>query len=254
MDCKYGCGNKVLGPNAVCEACEVGLRVQAAAEGEIGKLRAENDCLRAEVAREREATDISRSLADALREDNVRLRVERTAAMNERDALRAENERLHQAMDARRFPIMVEMLRHPDPSPVRSVPWALAERAYMAYAVRYGTDQSMERLAQRGGFSAREMDVFAPGWRNEVRALQVLQGEVDQLRAAWAWLAKHPGWYVQWGAGSWQGQKYVGWYVERPGENTRETLVELRQPSPLEAVIAAMEHEAAQAAKDKADA
>jgi len=36
------------------------------------------------------------------------------------------------------------------------IPWAEAERAYRQYAKLHGTDQSMERLAQRGGFGVQE--------------------------------------------------------------------------------------------------
>ena len=47
----------------------------------------------------------------------------------------------------------------------RSVPWGVAERAYQEYARRYGRSQSLERLAERGGFSEGELDALAPGWR-----------------------------------------------------------------------------------------
>lgn len=60
------------------------------------------------------------------------------------------------------FPIQME--RDADPHPVR-VPWNVAELAYSVYAGRYGTSQSLERLAQRGGFAPSEMDNFLPDWR-----------------------------------------------------------------------------------------
>lgn len=37
------------------------------------------------------------------------------------------------------------------------VPWAVAERAYDYYAERYGTSQSLEELASRGGFGLQEL-------------------------------------------------------------------------------------------------
>lgn len=37
------------------------------------------------------------------------------------------------------------------------IPWWLAEEAYKAYAKRYGTGQSLERLCQRGGFGREEL-------------------------------------------------------------------------------------------------
>lgn len=36
------------------------------------------------------------------------------------------------------------------------IPWYIAERAYATYVQFYGTDQSMERLAERGGFGLQE--------------------------------------------------------------------------------------------------
>lgn len=41
--------------------------------------------------------------------------------------------------------------------PACSIPWWLAEVAYVVYAKRYGTSQSLERLAQRGGFGRGEL-------------------------------------------------------------------------------------------------
>lgn len=73
----------------------------------------------------------------------------------------------------RMFPIQTE--RGAKPHPVR-IPWSIAERAYSVYAARYGGGQSLERLAERGGFGPSEMDMFLPGWRDEV-------SEVARLRA-----------------------------------------------------------------------
>ena len=66
--------------------------------------------------------------------------------------------------DARTFPIQAE--RGAAPHPLR-IPWALAERAYSVYVGRYGQGQTLERLAERGGFAPSEMDEFVPGWREE---------------------------------------------------------------------------------------
>lgn len=38
-----------------------------------------------------------------------------------------------------------------------SIPWWLAEIAYKAYASQYGKSQSIERLAERGGFGRDEL-------------------------------------------------------------------------------------------------
>lgn len=40
------------------------------------------------------------------------------------------------------------------------VPWWAAERAYQNYARRYGREQTLERLAQRGGFGVAEFAVL----------------------------------------------------------------------------------------------
>lgn len=37
------------------------------------------------------------------------------------------------------------------------IPWEHAEEAYEEYKARYGADQSLERLAERGGFGAEEI-------------------------------------------------------------------------------------------------
>lgn len=59
------------------------------------------------------------------------------------------------------------------------IPWALAEEAYAVYAKRYGTDQSLERLAERGGFGTDELDDMLPGWRERIAAPQ----PSDEVRA-----------------------------------------------------------------------
>lgn len=63
---------------------------------------------------------------------------------------------------ARLFPIQSE--RGAKPHPLR-IPWHIAELAYSVYSGRYGRGQSLERLAERGGFGPGEMDMFLPDWR-----------------------------------------------------------------------------------------
>ena len=41
-------------------------------------------------------------------------------------------------------------------------------RAYAIYSAIFGTQQSAERLAERGGFGASELDTFYPEWRNHI--------------------------------------------------------------------------------------
>lgn len=83
-----------------------------------------------------------------------------------------------------KFPIMSDS-KHGD-LPARShapIPWVVAERAYADYSRRYGTEQTLERLAERGGFGCREMDTHAPGWEEECTAVAILEARVEVLEA-----------------------------------------------------------------------
>lgn len=44
-----------------------------------------------------------------------------------------------------------------------AIPWWLAEVAYEYYSKRYGGQQSLERLAERGGFGRKELVMFIRG-------------------------------------------------------------------------------------------
>ena len=68
------------------------------------------------------------------------------------------------------------------PSPTQ-IPWSVAEKAYSQYRARYGSGQNLERLAQRGGFSAGEMDDLHPAWRAEVDAIVKLVSRIRELEA-----------------------------------------------------------------------
>lgn len=53
-------------------------------------------------------------------------------------------------MIERQFPIQQSTDRarkHP-----RAIPWSMAEVAYWSYEGRYGSEQSLERMAERGGY------------------------------------------------------------------------------------------------------
>jgi hypothetical protein len=41
-------------------------------------------------------------------------------------------------------------------------------RAYAIYSAIYGTSQSADRLAERGGFGEEELSIFYPEWRNHI--------------------------------------------------------------------------------------
>lgn len=40
------------------------------------------------------------------------------------------------------------------------IPWSVAEKIYVLYSGVYGTHQSLERLAERGGFGWSEIPLF----------------------------------------------------------------------------------------------
>ncbi len=60
------------------------------------------------------------------------------------------------------FPVLPDRIAKPGPL---KISWRLAARAYSAYVQRYGSSQSLERLAERGGFYWSELDEYVPGWR-----------------------------------------------------------------------------------------
>lgn len=79
---------------------------------------------------------------------------------------------------------LVERLRAPVQGFSAGIPWSLHLRAWDAYAKRYGRSQTAERLAERGGFGTRELDVFVPGWRDEVSEITRLQEALAAAEAA----------------------------------------------------------------------
>lgn len=46
-----------------------------------------------------------------------------------------------------------------------AIPWSVAEKVYVLYSGIYGTQQSLERLAERGGFGWAEIPLFAEDFR-----------------------------------------------------------------------------------------
>jgi hypothetical protein len=58
--------------------------------------------------------------------------------------------------DIRPFPIQGGVVGRNDYRPSQ-IPWWLAEEAYKVYSRREGAGQSLERLAERGGFGREEL-------------------------------------------------------------------------------------------------
>ena len=53
----------------------------------------------------------------------------------------------------RQFPIQANSIEEP----TSKIPWWLAEIAYEYYASQFGRNQTLERLAERGGFGREEL-------------------------------------------------------------------------------------------------
>ena len=68
-------------------------------------------------------------------------------------------------LDTRPFPIQGGVKREENGEVARpivhdkasSIPWWLAEEAYAYYASRFGKQQTLDRLAERGGFGRKEL-------------------------------------------------------------------------------------------------
>lgn len=113
--------------------------------------------------------------------------------LESRDALARKDEEIAKLREPRWFSLQVDLKRRDEP-PLKPqftrVPWSVAEKAYAVYSARYGRDQSLERMAQRGGFGNSEMDMFHPTWREEVDEIELLRAEAKTLRARVAELEK----------------------------------------------------------------
>jgi len=68
----------------------------------------------------------------------------------------APGERSGSLIDEKWFPIQGETIGRTRRASGR-VPWGVAAKAYESYARRYGASQSLERLAERGGFGWSEL-------------------------------------------------------------------------------------------------
>ncbi len=88
------------------------------------------------------------------------------------------------------FPILLshgQKVSKPHPM---HIPWSIAELAYSGYATKYGTDQSLKRLSERGGFGPEEMDEYVPNWRELTSELTTLKAEIAKLNTECALKAR----------------------------------------------------------------
>lgn len=60
------------------------------------------------------------------------------------------------------------------------IPWSVHEAAWAVYAERFGRYQSPERIAERGGFGVRELDIFHPTWRDESEEIPLLRKRIAE--------------------------------------------------------------------------
>lgn len=63
-----------------------------------------------------------------------------------------------------------------------------AELAYSAYTAKYGRGQSLDRIGERGGWHAKELDTFVPEWRNLESESASLRAEIARLQRSIAHL------------------------------------------------------------------
>jgi hypothetical protein len=67
------------------------------------------------------------------------------------------------------------------------IPWSMHLRAYDAYCKKYGRQDALidlEGRGCRGGFGVNELDMFIPGWREELSELHQLRRSHDDLAKA----------------------------------------------------------------------
>ncbi len=64
------------------------------------------------------------------------------------------------------------------PHPTR-IPWSVAELAYS----QYHYSQTLERIAERGGFGPEEMTEYLPDWIEQCSEITQLRTERDEARA-----------------------------------------------------------------------
>jgi hypothetical protein len=61
------------------------------------------------------------------------------------------------------------------------IPWSMHLRAYDVYCKRYGAQEAMITGWCRGGFAVPELDMFIPGWREELSEVEKLKAQLRDL-------------------------------------------------------------------------
>lgn len=62
------------------------------------------------------------------------------------------------------------------------IPWSMHLRAYNEYCKRYGPQQALIEGWCRGGFGDGELDMFIPGWREEVSVMAQLKAQLTAAK------------------------------------------------------------------------
>lgn len=73
------------------------------------------------------------------------------------------------------------------------IPWDMHLRAYDVYCKRWSPQKALIEGGCRGGFSTGELDMFIPGWREELSERTALLARVAELEAALKRIAKWHG-------------------------------------------------------------
>lgn len=106
------------------------------------------------------------------------------------DAIDAEKSDLEQKLAAAlentaRLEVENEKLKPRKTAPVQGytdgIPWEMHMRAYDVYCKRHGEQKALIQGWCRGGFGTSELDMFIPGWRDELSDRKKVESERDDL-------------------------------------------------------------------------
>lgn len=63
------------------------------------------------------------------------------------------------------------------------IPWSMHLRAYDAYCKKYRPQKALIEGGCRGGFGVGELDMFIPGWREELSEIATLKARIEELQS-----------------------------------------------------------------------